>query len=889
MGVIGNVMTREKGDPRMSIRGPEAQRIVELVMNGTSVEIVGVRWSGRSEVLRQVRGVLGDRGLNVLNVVGTASHSPLEALRVALPPAYRKTAADEGGTPAAISDALARYLSGGRSVVVIDDADLLDAASWSSLIQLHRLLGCPIVASTLRRALRDPSDHLLIKAAHPVVQIALDALRLDALHALLEERVDGSLAPSVSALIYTESAGIPGLAVALLNGALAHGLVWRSGDQWVAGPTIWSDDARGAYESVLYSYRPEVRDALELLAAVGTVDIAAAWILLDTQMVEELEDNQLLRVAEVGPDRHAVVAVHPPGLAAYFLNQPPSARRRRIMDQAAERLGRGDGRLDAGARELLLSRLLPGLTSQPRIESSPSPLQLADVPVISRMFAEAFDLQLGAARAEWKRDGGLRAAVRYLGLLLTGPSDPQEVHDLLGTLSQRFYGSSDDHESELTLRHFHSRWLLAQGATVDEAIQPLSEKVAPGFAHAETLDTLARVVRWEIHGLDPEYESILSARAAAGGSGADIAGVLLAACHLLSGRVGDCLTLLDLMEDDVAPWSRVGVVLMRGLALYASGELQELIDLATTGAQQSIAALDRVGFAAYSYLGALAQLAFGDLDEAQDALAVLLSTGISAKNLYFSPDRAVLVLMAVISTRSGHEGAASGYREHAQRIQGTSIGMLLGDSRWAEAFSVAASGATKIAAGIFADMIHDARRRGFHLSADITALASLYVHYDPDLAAQIGDQGTRLGGAMYVAFLEARAAAYDQDAQRVEQAARALLENGVPGEALKYYNIAAHLFKEQGEFGRAAQARTIAREISDANANRTRRRRPASLLTPREIEIVQLIAGGMSNGQIAAKLVLSVRTVENHIRNIRRKTGASSRGEITVLSASAKR
>lgn len=873
----------------MSIRAQEAQRIVELVSNGTSVEIVGVRWSGRSEVLRQVHGALTDLGLNVLSVVGTASHSPLEALRVALPPAYRKATADEGGTPAAISDALARYLSGGPSVVMIDDADLLDEASWSSLIQLHRLIGCPIVASTLRRALRDPTDHLLIKAAHPVVQIALDALRLDALHALLEERVEGTLAPSVSALIYTESAGIPGLAVALLNGALAHGLVWRSGDQWVVGPTIWSDDARGAYESVLYSYRPEIRDALELLAAVGTVDITAAWVLLGTELVEELEDNQLLRVAEVGAERQAVVAVHPPGLAAHFVNQPPSARRRRILDQAAERLGQSNGRLDARIRELLLQRLLPGVAPQPKNETSPSPLQSADVPVISRMFVEAFDVQLGAARAEWKRDGSPRAAVRYLGLLLTGPADAQEVQDLVQAAARRFYGSTDDHESELTLRHFHSRWLLAQGAAIEAAIQPLAEGIAPDFSHVETLDTLARAVRWEISGPDSEYASVLTPRAEAGGLGGDIARVLLAACHLLSGRVDECLGLLDRMDDDLRPWSRVGVVLMRGVALYAAGRLPELVELATAGAQQAIAALDRTGFAAYSYLGALARLALGDLDEAQDALAVLLSTGISTKNLYFSPDRAVLVLMGVISTRSGHESAASGYREHAQQIQGTSIGTLLGDPRWTEAFSVAASGATEVAADIFADMTEEARQRGFHLSADITTLASLYVHYDPELAAQIGDEVMRLGGAMYATFLEARAAAHDHDPHRVERAAQALLDDGVPGEALKYYNLAAHLFKEQGESERAAAARAIARNISDVNVRRTRRSRPALLLTPRELEIVQLIAGGMSNGQIAAKLVLSVRTVENHIRNIRRKTGASSRGDVAILSATAKR
>jgi predicted ATPase/DNA-binding CsgD family transcriptional regulator len=44
-------------------------------------------------------------------------------------------------------------------------------------------------------------------------------------------------------------------------------------------------------------------------------------------------------------------------------------------------------------------------------------------------------------------------------------------------------------------------------------------------------------------------------------------------------------------------------------------------------------------------------------------------------------------------------------------------------------------------------------------------------------------------------------------------------------------------------------------------------------LTPREREVVALIAQGLTNSQIAAELVLSVRTVERHIENIYEKVG----------------
>ena len=48
-------------------------------------------------------------------------------------------------------------------------------------------------------------------------------------------------------------------------------------------------------------------------------------------------------------------------------------------------------------------------------------------------------------------------------------------------------------------------------------------------------------------------------------------------------------------------------------------------------------------------------------------------------------------------------------------------------------------------------------------------------------------------------------------------------------------------------------------------------------LTPREVEILRLLAAGMSNPAIAAALFLSVRTVENHVAHILAKLGVRTR------------
>jgi DNA-binding NarL/FixJ family response regulator len=53
-------------------------------------------------------------------------------------------------------------------------------------------------------------------------------------------------------------------------------------------------------------------------------------------------------------------------------------------------------------------------------------------------------------------------------------------------------------------------------------------------------------------------------------------------------------------------------------------------------------------------------------------------------------------------------------------------------------------------------------------------------------------------------------------------------------------------------------------------------RTPASL-SEREIQIIELVAAGLTNHEIAQQLEISKRTVDNHISNILTKTGTDNR------------
>ncbi|HEY6605425.1 MAG TPA: helix-turn-helix transcriptional regulator, partial [Gaiellaceae bacterium] len=53
-------------------------------------------------------------------------------------------------------------------------------------------------------------------------------------------------------------------------------------------------------------------------------------------------------------------------------------------------------------------------------------------------------------------------------------------------------------------------------------------------------------------------------------------------------------------------------------------------------------------------------------------------------------------------------------------------------------------------------------------------------------------------------------------------------------------------------------------------------------LTPRELQVLRLVAAGETNKGIAAKLVVSERTVDRHVSNIFTKLDVSSRAAATA-------
>ena len=83
------------------------------------------------------------------------------------------------------------------------------------------------------------------------------------------------------------------------------------------------------------------------------------------------------------------------------------------------------------------------------------------------------------------------------------------------------------------------------------------------------------------------------------------------------------------------------------------------------------------------------------------------------------------------------------------------------------------------------------------------------------------------------------------------------------------------------EIGDPELAQAVRSLIGDGNHHPSGRR--TRNLSPREREVLAMLARGLTGEQIAERLVLSPETVRTHIRNAREKLGASTRVEAVTM------
>jgi DNA-binding CsgD family transcriptional regulator len=111
----------------------------------------------------------------------------------------------------------------------------------------------------------------------------------------------------------------------------------------------------------------------------------------------------------------------------------------------------------------------------------------------------------------------------------------------------------------------------------------------------------------------------------------------------------------------------------------------------------------------------------------------------------------------------------------------------------------------------------------------------------------------------------------------------------VPYEVARTRALLAEAYRSLGDDDAAsrecAAARTVFERLGARPDLRTldARNAPPGGLTPREVEVLRLVASGQSNREVAANLVISEKTAARHVANIYAKLGLSSRSAATAF------
>jgi DNA-binding CsgD family transcriptional regulator len=111
----------------------------------------------------------------------------------------------------------------------------------------------------------------------------------------------------------------------------------------------------------------------------------------------------------------------------------------------------------------------------------------------------------------------------------------------------------------------------------------------------------------------------------------------------------------------------------------------------------------------------------------------------------------------------------------------------------------------------------------------------------------------------------------------------ALLRRDAPGDTARAREVLREGLETARSLGMAPTVARIEASLAEAEgASRRFREHPAGL-SFREIEIIRLVARGLTNAEIGGKLFISPHTVARHLQNTLEKTGMANRTELTAF------
>jgi DNA-binding CsgD family transcriptional regulator len=842
-----------------------------------AVVIAGVAGVGKSRLAREIAGRAVMRGWPTDMVVGTraAASIPFGAVAPLIAEEVDKASPVELLTRA--RRALTAPGETAKHLLVVDDAQRLDPGTATLIHQVVVERICRTVV-TVRAGEPTPDEVETLWTGGLAERRELEGLSREQTGELLAAALGGPVDRATVHRLWQATRGNVLYLRELVLGASAAGSLREVGGVWrLRGSAGMPPRLLDLIERRLETLDRDARAALDVVAFAERIELDQVCELVDNEALERLEKEGFVEVIDEG-GQPLVVLTHPVYGDAVRATMPV-LRRRRLCGAIADKIEAAGMTRPGDVVRVAAWRLDAGSPVNPELLTTAARrAYLAnDFEVAERLATAARAAGVGVAAGLVLAESALFAgrhedAATLLADLATEASTDEELADV-----------ADSRAIVLGLYLGRERDALA---VLDEAMAVVNEPALVESLRASLAKVLtqaprpAAVIEAVRPLLDrPDSPAFYRAMYAASLAMA-LAGQLEEAVAV--GWMGhDAHAHLDVAVRYLPETQFVGPV----LALLGSGRFDDGIELVTRGYDAAVAAHDVPMQAFFALLTGLAELHRGRMATAGRHFRESAAA--------YREINDVVALRWALGGSAIAAGMRSARAESAARV--AEIDALDPSSAQlfeldfverGRAWATAADGATTEAIAVLRAAAEQAAATGQFV---VEAL----LRHDVARLGGAGPEHTRLvklgeviDGELIGALAEHACALASRAAAPLEAAARRLAELGAALIAYEAATDAAEAWRTEGYRRRAATCEELARRVAaECEGAQSPAARPEGVyvsLTAREQEVAVFAANGLTSREIASKLCLSRRTVENYLQRIYDKLGVSSRQDLAA-------
>jgi DNA-binding NarL/FixJ family response regulator/tetratricopeptide (TPR) repeat protein len=769
----------------------------------------------------------------------------------------------------------------------MDDAQLLDDVSAALLHQIVQS-GAAFVLLTLRSGEPAPDPVTALWKERTIERFDLLPLSPLEVEHVLVAALDGQVDSTTTARLWRTTRGNALLLRELVVAGLDQNAltdvdgVWRWQGPWTMAPRLM-DLVRARLEDL----DEDQLHVLELLAYGDPLGIDLLSSLAPVQAIEALERQGLLWVEQ---DRRRAPRVRPahPLYVEALRRRCLGLRERARHQELVGAIRKFGGRRREDELQLAVSHVAVGGTAEPSMLVS-----------AARQAWAAFDAPLAErlARAALDSGGGVEAASVISDVLVWG-GRAEEAEALLDAFwsQPQPSGAEDEARARLTVaRAFSLFWGLDR---VEAAMEVLAEGertiadrswregivsirgrfLAHSGRYAAALELLDELLgRPQPPNFETTETAALMAKALAAAS---IGSLAEAAAAVRRAR-----RLLPRWHEEV-PWLGEMIELAGYLTQALDGDLR---GAAATAATLHAGAVEHPDYQFSLVLSCtLRGQASRQLGQVQDALRWLREGRRQVASAPGEDDSGALT--ALCAAELAHAAALAGDHDLAGRALAEAYASRRASQAifdpWIEISATwvsGARGATGQAVEQALACARQARETGALAYEPIALHDAVRLGAAERVVEQLGQLAVQAEGQLVDLYAAHALAAARQDGPSLDQVAAGF---EAAGTSLLAAEAAAQAALAHQRAGRQASARTAAAsaarylEACQGGWTPALGMLQAPRLTPRELEIAKLASQGMTNREIAERLVTSVRTVDNHLHQAYSKLGIRGREDL---------